>query len=209
MKIISKYKDYYDYISGIYGEDPKLILDRREFDYNTYRFQGSGIDMVTLFIAGFRVEGVYKDGNFYYGGELAKIGTIKNVTKSKYYWDWSNKYYEALYYVVKNETNNPYWVLGEIVKDKDKINDREGCPILIRSKMGGRTDQINVENFPILQDLGLASFIPPETIHRWLSDWLSGIENENEKERGITITNIDKLESKGFNKITSFRPKMK
>ena len=30
MKIISKYKDYYDYLVGTYGEDPKLILDRRE-----------------------------------------------------------------------------------------------------------------------------------------------------------------------------------
>lgn len=209
MKIISKYKDYYDYISGIYGEDPKLILDRREFDYNTYRFQGSGIDMVTLFIAGFRVEGVYKDGNFYYGGELAKIGTIKNVTKSKYYWAWSNRYYEATYYVVENETNNPYWVLGDIVKDRDKINVLEDCPILIRSAIGSRTEQINVENFPILQDLGLPSFIPPEKIHRWLSDWLSEIENE--KERNITpaLSDIEKIENKGFDKITSFRPKMK
>lgn len=28
MKIISKYKDYYDYLSGIYGIDDKKILDR-------------------------------------------------------------------------------------------------------------------------------------------------------------------------------------
>ena len=27
MKIISKYKDYYDYLQGIYGVDEKLILD--------------------------------------------------------------------------------------------------------------------------------------------------------------------------------------
>ena len=32
MKIISKYKDYYDYLSGIYGEDPLKVLDRREVD---------------------------------------------------------------------------------------------------------------------------------------------------------------------------------
>ena len=32
MKIISTYKDYYDYLSGIYGEDPLKILDRREVD---------------------------------------------------------------------------------------------------------------------------------------------------------------------------------
>lgn len=30
MKIISKFKDYYDYLVGIYGEDPLLFFDRRE-----------------------------------------------------------------------------------------------------------------------------------------------------------------------------------
>lgn len=25
MRILSKYKDYYDYLTGIYGEDPLLV----------------------------------------------------------------------------------------------------------------------------------------------------------------------------------------
>ena len=36
MKIISKYKDYYDYLGGIYGRDDTLTYDRRkteEFPY--------------------------------------------------------------------------------------------------------------------------------------------------------------------------------
>lgn len=32
MKIISKFKDYYDYLQGIYGVYPKLVLDKREFN---------------------------------------------------------------------------------------------------------------------------------------------------------------------------------
>ena len=28
MKIISKFKDYYDFLQGIYGVDPLLVLDR-------------------------------------------------------------------------------------------------------------------------------------------------------------------------------------
>ena len=31
MKIISKYKDYYDYLQGIWGMDEKLTLDRTEY----------------------------------------------------------------------------------------------------------------------------------------------------------------------------------
>lgn len=30
MKIIDRYKDYYDYLSGIYGIDELVIFDRRE-----------------------------------------------------------------------------------------------------------------------------------------------------------------------------------
>ena len=29
MKIIDKYKDYYDYLQGIYGQDPLAVYDRR------------------------------------------------------------------------------------------------------------------------------------------------------------------------------------
>ncbi|UOP05387.1 hypothetical protein [Conchiformibius kuhniae] len=30
MKIISKYKDFYDYLVGMYGQDPVLVYDRRD-----------------------------------------------------------------------------------------------------------------------------------------------------------------------------------
>ena len=29
MKILGKYKDYYDYLQGVYGVDPLLTFDRR------------------------------------------------------------------------------------------------------------------------------------------------------------------------------------
>lgn len=32
MKIITKHKDYYDYISGVYGIDEKVVYDRRNHD---------------------------------------------------------------------------------------------------------------------------------------------------------------------------------
>lgn len=40
MKIISNYKDYYDYLVGIYGVDQKVVYDRRfsgnPFDQSTF-----------------------------------------------------------------------------------------------------------------------------------------------------------------------------
>lgn len=209
MKIISKYKDYYDYLSGIWGEDPKLVLDRREFDNNIYRFQGNNTDIITLYICGYRIDGVYKNGKFYYGENIKNISKKEhNNIHSKYSWVWTNKYYEAKYYEVENDSFDDL-VLGEIVKDKDKVNEKLNIPILLRSSIGSRTEQINCEKFPILKDIGLPSFIDAKTIYKWLNDWLSQIENKKEQERGLNITNIEKLQNKGFDKITSFRPKMK
>ena len=37
MKIIAKVKDYYDYLKGIYGEDPKLVLNRIKEFFKWYR----------------------------------------------------------------------------------------------------------------------------------------------------------------------------
>jgi len=209
MRILSKYKDYYDYLSGIYGEDPKLILDRRDFDNNTYRFLDNKIDYITLFICGYRIEGVYKNGNFYYGNNLLEISKgIKENKKSKYWLVWSNKYYEALYYIFPDGRFEDY-ILGEIVEDKDKINEKYDCPILLQSSIGRRSDQINVEKWPILGDLGLASYIQPEKIYQWLVDWLSQRETDKEQQRDINLTDNQKIENKGFSNKRSFRPKMK
>ncbi len=72
MKIISKFKDYYDYLVGVYGIDEKLILDRTEF-YPTSRFVSPNDSKVTFFICGYQVDGLYRDGRFYYGGDLAQF----------------------------------------------------------------------------------------------------------------------------------------
>ena len=64
MKILDKRgsKDYYDYLTGVYGIDDKLVLDRRK-----KTFFGIIPTKISLYIAGFVVEGLYIKGKFYYG----------------------------------------------------------------------------------------------------------------------------------------------
>lgn len=35
MKIISKYKDYYDFVAKLYGEDPKIVFNRKPDEFET------------------------------------------------------------------------------------------------------------------------------------------------------------------------------
>ena len=57
MKIISKYKDYYDYLSGVWGEDPKLVLVRKgEFVVQSTNPSGCDMYVLTFIIGGIMIQ---------------------------------------------------------------------------------------------------------------------------------------------------------
>lgn len=78
MKIISKYKDYYDYLSGIYGIDEKKVLDRTQF--KSYIIP-EDFDLIVCNIPFKRVSRKFydeeiKNKRFYYWRSYAKFETI-------------------------------------------------------------------------------------------------------------------------------------
>ena len=104
MKIISKFKDYYDYLQGVWGMDEKLALDRTDYsstpDYTTNT--SMVIDLVRFYVCGVVVEGVYyqekanKPGEFLYGEQIEKV-LADRIMKEKY--GWMNT--ETHYYIEK------------------------------------------------------------------------------------------------------------
>ena len=85
MKIISKYKDYYDYLQGIYGVDERLVLDRRQFTMPIYLSNGT----IEFIIGNKRVTVLHQDGVYYCGeSDMIKLGgklIIDSVTNRKSY----------------------------------------------------------------------------------------------------------------------------
>jgi hypothetical protein len=199
MYILSKYKDYYDYLTGIYGVDKKLILDRRNTDschiYNK----------ITLYIAGYVIEGIYFNNKFYYGEDLRKYIVDKsNINQWWKKWKWLSRHvlrdYDKSYHIKFKDVED--WFYLEPIKDKKDINQKYNCPIIIKNSFN------NYCKYPKLEDLGLASFIPAETIYQWLSEWLSNQITSKEKQIK-EIPDSLKIENKGFDKKRSFRPKIK
>ena len=94
------------------------------------------------------------------------------------------------------------WVYTEPVKDLLYINEKENCPIVM-----SRYDN-TYYNYPTLKDFKLGSFIEPEVIYKWISTWLSMQLTKKESDT-VVRTDVEKLLSKGFDKIASFRPKIK
>jgi hypothetical protein len=201
MKILSKYKDYYDYLVGIYGEDPKLILDRRDKD-NYALVTGSKI---VLYIAGYVIEGlILENGNILYGEALTPY--IVDKTKYRNWWyryKWLSKhqnrdYSKSVHIKYKDEED---WYYLEPVKDPQDTNILNNCPILIKTIYG-------LCKYPKLESLKLPTYLKAETIYQWLTEWLSNQITEKEKQIK-DIPDKLKIQNKGFDIKKSFRPNIK
>ena len=194
MKIISKFKDYYDYLTGIYGIDEKLILDRRE---NLQPYVASG-DFVVLFIAGYRIEGLYYKKVFYYGEKLKRFESKRKHFLPSLH--GKRDYSKSIYITVPDSVHNTsVWIYKEPVIDTNNHNELANCAILYYAG----TMYYN----PKLENLALGTFIPPEVIYKWITEWLSN--QISKKETSPEVSNNLKIEAKGFNVKRSFRPKMK
>lgn len=218
MKIISKYKDYYDYISGIYGEDPLIVLDRSDFSFpdffGNYR---DHIDSGTIkvYIGGYLIEGFYYDKKIYYGDDLLNFGKPMGGDSKRYSWvrnfqlehlhteyntnEISEKDIINIHKEFFNWKYRPTTVLKKMIIDNNNVNEKENCPIVV---IRNNTTYKNC----ILKDLYLNNFIPPEEIYKMISDWIS-LQITKKENKIDTRTDLQKIIGKGFDKITSFRGK--
>jgi len=193
MKIISKYKDYYDFLIGVYGEDEKIVLDRRVF--KTPKLYTKESYKFTLFLCGLKIDGLHKGDSFYYGENLRQFE--RKIT------NWYLKFYEKSKNFISIECENSRYKYEnfntEPIIDKSNINIKNKCPIILLYES-------TQYNFPILSNIGLQSFLSPDKIYQMLYEWLSNRITAKEN-RTDNRTDIEKLLSKGFDKKISFRGK--
>lgn len=205
MKILSKYKDYYDYLSGIWGEDPKLVLDRREFEHP--EFFSHHPQIIKLYICNLVIYGFWDGQNFYFGETLSKFGEIKKPSTRNWF-SFHNREEQVRYVSFDFTPNVPlarterYNINVEPTNDHMGTTISEKCPILM--VRGAKT----YYKFPILSKMNVGSILSPEVIYQMLVEWYSERNNEAEK-RPDNQTDVQKLLSKGFDKKESFRPKIK
>jgi hypothetical protein len=201
MKILSKYKDYYDYLSGIWGEDPKLVLDRRKGNPKPigekYDFQLKDTGKIKLIICGKLIEGYRHQNKIYYGEDIKQFSNIDN---SK--WDGIDYPYTTIRTGGNGlRIRDTYYAL-EPIDDYIHINKKHNCPILIKSGWEGW------DEYPKLEELNLGSFINAETIYIWIQEYLAK-EIDELQNIPIILNNKEKIISKGFDPKTSFRPNIR
>jgi len=210
--IIDKNKDYYDYLSHIYGVDKKVTYDRRgsksikdedivnllyviKYPYHSY------FDSREYFI-------VMEVGDTQY---LIKVFDIKYKEK-----ELCDKFISCsmkLMWVFKNHTHyfdTPMSIHGVKVKYQWKWKNRKSYThYIINDNFNDVITNILDKsiNNPILSDTQITSLIGGDDIWQDLQNYISSLNNDSDIT--IPMTDVEKIEVHGFDKKTSFRHPVK
>jgi len=198
MKILSKYKDYYDYLSGVWGEDPKIILDRRIFNIPQF-YSTDKNKWGSIFICGDQVDFVYSNGKFLYLDELEKTFGVNKLSSSGYFARYFTLNFNKFKTVNVPNPNNGRSenIFTEIVRDEKQLNLKYECPILLTFY---GNEKSAIYKFPKLGDLQFHKVMNAEELYIKLAEYLAP--------KDITVNNqtdIEKIITHGFDKVKSFR----
>lgn len=209
MNIISKYKDYYDYLTKIYGVDNKIVLDRRESQQSI--LSDSDAHLV-LIICGIKYEGYYDGSHFYWCDEVwQKANNSKSGTAKDNHWHWKwhpeklkQKYcYVTDKYSLSNKRLFTYEISTVALEGYDHVNEEYKCPILLGRKNCSNDRRLLPTDFvkyPKLIDLDFASVVKPMDMYLMLSQYLAPKDIVVD-----TRSNDEKVVTNGFDLKTSFR----
>ena len=208
MKIISKHKDYYDYLQGIYGMDTVISYDRRNLPMikQSEYLNSEEITIKDFAICGNIIRMHYYDNKTYHSvDELIELDSIirKKTDNHKYLfytysWEKNNLSDAQNYYKNHNKKTNVNVELREpILIDNGYYNE----------KNKGKEYE-NIEwCIPHLGSFDMARIITPEKMFIDVSNFMGYlVDNPPIPEN---MTDKDKIHSHGFDNKISFRHRKK
>lgn len=205
MKLISKFKDYYDYNIGLYGIDEKVVYNRLPFpdDYHhCIRYDEMHRKIPTLYNFD-TTEYEYK--HLFFCGRLIYVRRKSREYKAPFEViteDTLNEMFES-------SRRNRYLLRGidkfDYTKKYDAILDIHRMtkqPVLLLDRWDWHHIELD-KNIPILNDIkGFASIIDAKTCYLEITQCIIDINNS---EAVPSMVDTDKIVSHGFDKKISFR----
>lgn len=215
MRIFCNVKDYYDYLVGIYGIDNKIIYDRRECSllnkvmirlthlFNKDKLKSDSVKKWRRcwnIVDGKWVYGKFLTGDYYY--YILEIGYCHIYIQVERYLD----------------ENGDIVINPEIIEIKDKCDKKTKYPMSIITLESYGTNicrdisYLHVNEYsdiipnPILSSSYLSGLIDADFVYNELYNYFISV---NDKDIKDNRNDVQKLESHGFDKKTSFRGKNK
>jgi hypothetical protein len=230
MKILSKYKDYYDYLQGVIGIDPLAFYERNPVDPDFTHTKFSSVNYKNYMPT---VIGEFGDRNVRVNSE-SSLSAYANRDKPVYRIDLHICDVQYSFLVDQFGSYFPRWVdseewsddcfdpnwpnhiLDQFVKSDDshwKFKYRKGLHGNVSSELNQKWGipiimQIGKEFIgnPRLSDLRFNSVVDAESMYLMLTDWFL---RRREGPPPAPQTDHAKIESHGMDPKTSFRPKIK
>jgi len=209
MKILSKYKDYYDYYQGVFGMDESKTYDRRKV-VELRNILGYDAEMdakqeriFTFAICGIEYSMRYFRGKFYHTvEELAELDEL--VKDASMMTGWRRSSY-GIDTVGWNSNNTDF---------KKEFNKRNGIPTDVNHKMR-EPILMNYQRkqsepdyvVPLLSSFDFHKIMDAKTIYIEIETFLGWLVDN--PPLPDDQTNVGKIEGHGFDKKYSFRPQMK
>lgn len=225
MKIIDNKKDYYDYVSGIYGIDPYVVYDRRGSEASSYikecwpeifdkNIIDSDKETYNRKYGRYAKDKAFIDKDFdivIEAGEkhfFIKCNRRRETEDSPV--ELTYKFFDPIEMLKKQYSLDLYgkgsWVWKRYENEVERYKKkRSSAPLAIfitdYQHYWDNNSRREIKN-PILKDLPITGLIPAEEIWQGIYDYLLKM-----KEPVIvdSRTNDEHIESAGFDKKTSFR----
>ncbi len=204
MIILSKYKDYYDYLVGIYGRDENKIFDRRQMvTAEEFSFDEKVVKYNEIHKYPFFDESNYVD--IVIVGKLYRVEQVKQGVWEQHKFD-------------NDRTFSSKLISKIIAKEEDKFVDyiktdyhkKYKNPTIIYEQLNNfkgrhtkKLEPIYTDKTPLLSSFGFGKFLPPEIVYREVDNFLGWLKDNPPIEDNRT--DLEKLQSKGFDKKVSFR----
>ena len=195
MKILSKRKDYYDYLVGKYGIDEMIVYDRRDCTVLAHDEYNIAFSKKKLYNDKPKRE-VMSYHNGKYISEMVGLRSELFITYGKKTRKFLvERYLDALGNVRISHKEVPL----EGLDFRRCSNDREkrDAPIFIKIAF----IESYIDN-PILDGTWLPCYISPEEIYTEVYNYLL---MKSAKKIEDNRSDVEKMESKGFDKVSSFR----
>ena len=226
MKIISNFHDYYDNEAFVYGPDPLLVYDRKVkeqvFPLSEYTdvfqlesvpfIQRYSISYVSILGYGFAIGNKFIEPKWDKNNVLIRKGTNTHKVLHKNSGKFYNEFLELVLDNVKAKTffkiaEFEDQFIGVYSEDQFALHQTLNTPIF-SYRVSHKKEYITIEDgVPCLTRLGFEPVLDSLSLYNNLQEFFADQLEENRVE--ATLSEKDKIKSKGFDPIVSFKHRPK
>ncbi len=215
MRIQSKFKDYYDYISHRFGADPDVLYIRDRVPRTVVEWSDEETLCDTIKQPYDLSTQTSRSIRFLIAGPhtLALLDTHVSGDDRRLPGDWTEPLSPAHDGLLRTDWRGrvpvrPQLPSGALLEDLIRL---VGAPVFVvdsgldRTSSGRRRLQIE-DHVPILQDLGLPALVPAEQMWQGIYSTLTNVLRDSpDKAPPVTVGEKYRIEAAGFDLKTSFR----